>query len=517
MIEIFYNSINPFDERVPFVSSEVVFEDNNGYISRVDRYTLSGTRERPSCNPNFAEYKTDIDYLLSVFHLNFKKFEMKENGRTFFLCDQAQVKSITFPETSFQSFYRYEIVIDCIQSYENLGIVNPQETYETSQDDSPVTTIRHNVSCRGVGPNAVNNAKSFVDSRRAKIIGMSFAGDDTDDSKFVKISRNYNVNRLTGEVSLTTTYLYNEENVTDNYSVITYTCEISNSIEDSTITISGQIQGNSIDGESELTKTKSKFDEIDWQALAQLEWENWGGQTSLSEAVEFSVNEDPFTAQVSFSLSWSTNVQEGPYIQESWTVSRDYTGEPTCFTYRGTVRDDSGCVGQRFAAVEALFAATNFQGRVANLWAKYGTGESLSYVARSQSVSSNPFVGTKTFEITYCHDPGSNCGCAENMTYTMSFVEPIQQYSSQPILKGAGRYSTQNLGIKNRRKFSIQGTARRAKCCTVEQTKSNIKTRLNFLMNLYFAQNDRILEEAEIDNSDTGDNLSFNYTWSAAA
>lgn len=509
-----YNGVNPFTSRPPEeVSCEIVFQDNNGYISQIDRYTISGTRPRPACNTNFAAYKADMDALLAAFRLQFKKFEVIENGSTVFESNNCIVNSISFPETNFKSFYRYAIVIDCYRSYQSLGIENPEETYETSQNDSGITNITHNVSCRGVGPKGVESAIAFIDSRKDNIIPQAYA--ESAALYPAVLTRNYSINRLTAEVSLTTTYVYNEDG-TEQYCTLTYTCELQENEDSTTITIQGNFQGNSINGSNEMDKARARFNATDWQALAQTEWQNFGGVTLLGDHIQFSVNENPLTAEVSFTLTWDTNTKEGVYIQENWTVSRNYEGEPTCFTYRGVVKTDFGCIGQRFEAVKALANSTNWQNRIAILWSQYGTGESLSSVARSQSRTESPFAGTISVEITYCHDPTQSCGCFENMDYNLSFEEPIEQYVSQPILRGRGRYATQDLGLKNRRKFSISGQARRSKCCTVEQAKSSIKTRLNFISSFYFNYSDKILEAAEMEATDSGDTISFNYGWSAA-
>lgn len=514
-----YNGVNPFGTRTPLVALDEVLEDNNGYITRIERYTLSGTRPRPSCNATFFDYTADMNALMAFFQRQFKLFEIVENGNVIHSFDKAIIKSISFPESSFKGFYEYEIVIDHIQSFEDLGVVDPQETYETSQDDSPVTTIKHSISCRGVGPDGVENAARFVEDRRVGIIPIAFAGSDNTVLYPATLSRVFSINRLTAEVSLTTTYIYNEEDVDPqySYSVLTYTCELSETPEGTTITIAGNLQGNAVDGDDEMEQARYRFENMDWQAIAQMEWENWGGQTSLGENILFSVNENPLTAQVNFSLGWNSTSQEGPYIQDSITVMQNYEGGATCFRYQGTVRADTGCAGQRFAAVESLFNMTDFRTRAMNLWNLYGTGETISPEAKSLSVGRNEFAGTMTFEMTLCHDAGYNCGCAENLIYNFDFVESIQQYAAQPILRGQGRYAVQNLGFKNRRKFSIKGGARRVKCCTAEQSESAIRNRMNFLVFQYFPVNDRILELAQIDQTEYGDTINFNFSWSGAA
>lgn len=507
-----YNGVNPFGTRTPEVSKEELLESPNGYISNVERYTISGTRPRPSCNAGFTAYYADMEYILSSFKDQFKTFEIVENGVPLVTKTNCIIRSVSFPESSYVSFYEYEIVIDFFKTFDNLGVVEPEETYETSQEDSSITTLRHTISCRGVGPNAYLNAKAFLDLRIANFFVPTIVGKANVTVSPVLLSRVYSENKFTGEYSVVTTYTYDAEST--QYGTLVYTTELSETPEGTVITISGEIQVAAVNN-IEMDKARLRFNQIDWQALAQSEWQKWGGTTTLGENVTFSVNENPLTGQVSFSLTWNTTSQEGPYLQETLTVSQGL--EATCMSYRALVRADHGCVGQRFAEVEAYFNATNFRARALTLWNLYGTGETLSPEARALTITRNEFAGTTSVELTLCHDSAFSCGCAENMNFSLEFVEPIDQYAAQPVLRGLGRYIIQDLGFKNRRKFSIRGAARRAKCCTIEQAISGIKTRLNFLSFQYFPASDKILELAQIDRSDSGDAISFNYSWSGAA
>lgn len=516
---ITYNGLNPFGARTPLIEQSVVFADNNGYISEVDRFTLTGTRPRPFCNATFADYKNDIDYIINSFHLQFKEFKVIENGGTIFSFPTAQIRSISFPQSSYQTFYEYEIVIDCVKSYENLGIIEPQETYEISQEDSPATTIRHSISCRGIGASGVENAATWVEQKRISILPWSVTGNDSGILYPVTLSRNYSVNRLTAEVSLTTVYLYNEEDLNPQYSYSVFTdisCELSENENGTTITIQGSFQGNSVDGNDEMDQARYRFEQTDWQALAQKEWEGWGGASILGDHISFSVNENPLTAQVDFTMVWDSNSGESPYIQENATVIQSIEN-PTCFRYQAVIKSDRGCAGQKFEELETLFESTNWTNRAIAMWGKYGTGETLSLIPKAKSVTKNKFSPSISVELQFCHDPAQTCGCAENLTYTLAFVDDIEQYVAQPVFRGHGNYVIQDLGFKNRKKFTIQGSARTSKCCTVEQAKFSIKNRLNFLCAQYFPGNDKILDSGNIEESKTGDVLNFNYVWSAAA
>src|SRR6478736_4582270 len=192
---ITYNGINPFGTRTPEIDLEVVFEDQNGYIAEINRFTLKGSRPRTSCNSSFAIYKADMDSILDAFKLQFKTFEVIENAATIF-SSQAVIRSISFPESNFKSFYQYEIVIDCFKPYQ-FGVEEPTDSYDISQGDSGVTNFRHTLSCRGIGPNGVQNAIAFIDARK------DLLPPDTNPVTPAILTRSYSVNRLTGEVSLT--------------------------------------------------------------------------------------------------------------------------------------------------------------------------------------------------------------------------------------------------------------------------------------------------------------------------
>lgn len=534
-VEIKYNNVNPFGTRTPFVDREVLRQESNGLISSVTRLTLNGTRKRPSCSATFSDYKSDMDSLRAAFHSQFKSFQILENGNELFFHPAAKIVSITFPESAFTGFYNYQIVIDCINSYNNEGVLDPVDEWTTDEATNGIITLTHTVSARGIGPNAFELARNFVLSQSDGNYDLFLFLDDGEEQLFLLddgetpvlldsknrryplISRRSFLNRLTGEFRMVETWVYHPEDQGTN-GVITYETSVNESNGVATVEISGEIQVARIDvGPNEIQKAKQTFDSIDFQAIAQAEYEANGGVLTLAQVGNGSVSQNSDLGTVSFSLSWSSQKESSPYIIDSSTVSINKTGGPNCFRYSGTVKVDSGCQADRLQTAKAFFKSINWPARVAQQWNIYGTREQLTANPRSQSYSENLATGEVSFSAFYCADPEIECGAIEAFKYSMSWKPSINQYAANPIKEGGGFYDVQNLNYKNRQEFSIQGSAKRIKCFSLEAAKGEVRSRVNLIMVKYFPASNRILLSSQIEEDKNGDFINFSFSWNADA
>ncbi len=552
-VQILYNGQNPFGTRTPFVSREYLRQEVNGIISGVDRLTLIGTRARPyavtqgttflgdsdddfiadsdndeiealeagtgglviaegqtTCMPVWEAYKLDMDLIRSYFSAQFKEFQITSDGSEIFFHPTAKIVSITFPESSFSSFYQFQIVIDCIDGYRT-GIVEPIEEWSVDQSENGTTTQTRTLSARGVGNLAFENAQSFVTSLASASI--------PDDTIYSLISRRIFINRFAGEYRLVETWVKNEEYTGGGYGLLTYETSVSESDGETIVEISGEIQVARIDNAvNHMVQAKATFDTIDFQAIAQAEYAANGGALTLASVPRgMSVNENYDLGTVSFSMSWSSQAESSPYIIDTSTVKISKSGGVNCFVYTGKVKSDSGCQGVRYEAVKTFFEAVNWDARVLQNWVRYGTGEVLTANAKSKSVTYNPALGEISFSVEYCADPEIECGAIEAFKYTMNWTPSIDKYAPNAILDGHGFYDIQSLGFKNRKGFSISGSARRIKCFTKEAAKGEIRSRVNLIMIKNFPGANRILLSAEIEEDKTGDFYSFSYSWNANA
>ncbi|MGK3946254.1 hypothetical protein ABK046_48870, partial [Streptomyces caeruleatus] len=84
---------------------------------------------------------------------------------------------------------------------------------------------------------------------------------------------------------------------------ITYETSVNENNGVTTVEISGEIQVARIDaGPNEILKAKQTFDSIDFQAIAQQEYEANGGTLTLSQVGGVSINQNADLGTVSFSL-----------------------------------------------------------------------------------------------------------------------------------------------------------------------------------------------------------------------
>ena len=532
-IEVRYNGLNPFGTLTPYVDRSFSSSDVNGYISGVERLTISGFRRVPVCSNNFASIRADIETLKSFFVQQFKPIEVFENGNLIFSHPAAKIVAVSVPENSFYNKYPYEITLDCIDDYLNEEILEPVDQWSGQEDENGTFTITHTVSARGIGQNAYEKARGFVLKNSTPYdlylfldqgIDQVFLLDDGEtpllldshDRRYALISRVTVPNRLTGEFRMTETWVYNPS--TDAFGVMTYQISVSENQDETAVEISGEIQVNRVDAYSnEIQNAKTTFDSLDFQAIAQYYYQISGGVGTLSSVRTFQVNETPDLGTVSFTLGWGSNSKNSPYLIEKSTVSINKSGGPNCFTYGGTIKMDGRCGISRAQDIKTYFDSIDWNVKILQKWNKYGTGETLTANWKNKSVSTNNSTGEITISMTYCADFEAECGAVEGFKYTMNWTPSIEQYSPDPILFGKGYYKIQDLGFKNRQGFSISGSARRVKCYNSIAAKGEIKHRLNSIMLNGFPGSNRILLVSDITEDKTGDFYSFNYSWSADA
>jgi len=505
---ITYNGTNPFGQYPPLIERSEVIVDNNGYISHADRFVLSGFLIKDICVTTWAQYYTAAKQFLDLFSRNFGIFRVFDGASLVFENSNSIIRNITFEDSSFYNLVPYNISIDCIRSYENLGIIDPVDEWTTSQGEDSLINISHKMSCRGVGESAFDNAKAFIEGLRSVPASYSIS-----ESVFnlPLLSRQESKNRLTGEYSLTETFLYNEDDPSATAGILTYTSELSENQGQTTVIINGTIQENTLDqAGNELTLARSKFDVINWDAIAATIY----GSTIDKNAV--SVTEDAQKGVVTFSLTYDSLASNSPYLIDETTITRDLISGRDCISLRLTVRMDYGCVGSRFEIVKAYAEALNFNSIVAQKWAKFGPGGTLGSVPESKGWSENPIDGTVSLSVQYCTKTSKECGCLQNFDYSLDFAPSANQYVSYPIYRAAGLYDVQNLRYLNRTRYGINGSAVVSKCCSNEQAKTELAGRVNAIANFYFPGTDRILEESNITTTSNEESLNFSFRWSVA-
>ena len=337
------------------------------------------------------------------------------------------------------------------------------------------------------------------------------------DTEYVLISRKSSCDRLNGDFSMTETWIKNSENSNVGYGVITYETVISESNGLTTVEINGKIELSKVDSVANgIVRGRETYSLIDFQAIAQSEYQKTGGTLTLSKPVSLSVTEDANNGEVSFNLAWNNQAESSPYIVDSCAISIPNINGTSCIQYSAKIKSDSKDIVRRYADVKTFFENIDWEARVIQKWNKYGTGETLSSSSKSKSVSYNPFSAEISCTVNYCTEVEVECSSIEAFKYSLSFSPSITKYAADPILYKTGFYSIQNLGFKNRQGFSISGSAKRVKCFSKESSIGEIKSRVNLLLMKYFKTSNKVLTQNNIEYDKNGDFFSFSFAWTGA-
>ena len=515
-MEYLYNGINPFTGicEPPLLSrSEEILRFGTNYITKTS-FVLSGQINIGQCSTLQSSYnKTKA--LIVAFASNFKSFEITENSTQIFLSDSAFIESIEFPESLFLGIVPFQIKISCYQfDDESFPVLDQREEFSFSEEDGCLVSITHTVSCRGTpigGNDPITVAKDFV-AARTGYTGFSGPYGYSVTSPILK-SRTENVNKMTGEVTLTEVFVFDKSNSSGSSSfILSYTTEVSEKDGVANVTISGTLQG-SVD--SSISAVRTHFSSINLYSICNTEFQS---TFSTSENLEIfptniSSSEDIDAKQISFSISYRNSPQGDVFLVPTFTYSNNKDGV-VCFTADITIRSLFGCPSFRLTKTQQRYKETDWFSYIYGKYIEYGYSGFLSNTPKSKSYSIDHESGDISFSMTFCNDTLESCiGGFTNFKYSLAFSPPIPQFSEFPSVDGEGCYYVQDLNFLSRGKFSINGTATPSKCLTVNETKSKIAIEANKLMVEYFQASDIILEAQNIEISDDKTVVSFSFSW----
>lgn len=510
MTTIYYNGVDAFTNAIgtPLVSVTNGYDYVNSSLSRLRKFTLRGKIKKDNlCTDGFAALYEKQNDLIRKFSKNFSVFEIRENGVTIFLHNYAIVKSVNFDESSYYNMIGFTIEIDCYDySYANNGILSPSDEFSVQIAEDGKESITRIISCRAIntGTGAIQNAKTFILS----LANTAHTGINSNACLTSRIER---VNNLTGECSITLTYINDPHNLqgASNKGVISYTFNISQDQEKIEVSVSGNIAGGM---NAVPTALRAGFNNINWYNLCSVEYDALFTDGALSEApTQFSVTEDFANNSISFNISFDNISNKEAYIIDTTSISQDYSNGIKCISVRLDFVADFGCKSERWTKVQNLFNSTNLYSFVSTKWATYGSGR-LPSTPKSKSVSYDENNALISSSATYCSDNSEDCGCMEDFSYVMSFTPPIDKFSASQILNGEGEYYVQDLNYQNRFRFTINGKYTPSRCCTREESERQLLSRINYLCSIYFPASDKIIDLKSIDYNEFGIvNFSFGF------
>lgn len=191
---VHYGGYSFDNQPTPFVTMEQTMDNEFGSLTdgrwgRRDSIKLNGVLTGVAGGDSCGVSGASGDYfgnladaqmnLINGFGRDFEDLIIKEfdgdNWEGIYTGHNCTVRSVSFEESTYVGLLSYDITLDAYDvnnwsSVTNaLGVVNPSDVYEFSQDpEDEIIKINHNISAQGYnvdGPNALDNAIDFVRGR----------------------------------------------------------------------------------------------------------------------------------------------------------------------------------------------------------------------------------------------------------------------------------------------------------------------------------------------------------------
>lgn len=500
MTTIYYNGQDVFSNCIgtPLVTIDVSYNYINNNLSRLKTITLRGKIKKTNCDDGFTSLYIKQRELISKFSVNFKALNISENSIQKFYHASAIVKSINFDENTYANVTTFTIVFECYDyNYADNGILNPSDEIQITNNEDGTQSITRSMSCSSYTTSShyMDNAISFLRNPSSSPLIPSSA---------ILLSRAERINRHTGTGSVTYQYIYDPNNRqgVSNRGVLTYSISTSQNEDSVEVSVSGEVVGGM---DCTMQNLRDSFNYINWYTLCSSEYnDNYVGGSLGEAAINFSVTENINENTISFNVAYDNVSQKDAYIIDTVTVVRDRVTGQSCVNVRLEFVCDYGCKQQRWSKVNALYTATSVEDFADDAAGDYLPGELISNTYKSRSVSFDEQNARIVATTSHCNDLVEDCGCLRNFEYSMQFTPSITKYTLSSTLEGEGCYYIQNLGFKNRARFTISGSYSKSPCCTLENAEKELLSRINFITSIYFPAEDKIIENRNIEYTEFG-------------
>ncbi len=253
-IIIYYNNKDIFKDiaPTPFVSISQDYINLGNKINQITNLTLEG--QITGVPYTFAKIYSSTNSLINDLKNNYKELKIVENGAEIYKASIAVVNSINFSEDRWYGILPFNIEFTIYNSglfQESYGVVDPQENYSFEEQDGDFLTFTHTLSAQGIkteNANAIQNAKSWVNSRKNQINKISPIFAKNNSKNFLLQTISEEIDRFNGKYNYTAIYKKNINPENPNNSFLEYTVEANSGINDGFVigNINGKLYGNSI-------------------------------------------------------------------------------------------------------------------------------------------------------------------------------------------------------------------------------------------------------------------------------
>jgi hypothetical protein len=477
---------------------------------------------------SFYDLETKKDNLISRFKNDNLPIKITEDSALVFESDICQIESLSFNESRYYGLLPFTISASCYDKTSfgaNYGIIEPEDSWDYSENEDGTLSLRHSVSAAGFntsGNSAIANAKKWVATKTGinkKIDSIKFQSASASD--FLLDSFSEQVDRFNGKYSIEEVYkadLLKTNNA--GAGILRYTAEVSKEFERgiTDVSIQGSVVGKKNVGLADMSVLRAKLNAENFFQIAANFGKNATGTTKINNIpYSRSVTENQNKSEISFSLRYDDDPVAPGQAKCIYSVelSENLIKNIVEAKISAEIVCERGDAAVRWAAVKAYYE-TRFDGYDLTLkeYQRAGYSKSFNKTPRSESISFDEFNSKITYSATwsdrYMPYPDILTFISEKVTVTPS----LQVYTTQPSLYVNGAHNVQDFGCASRASVSISIEAICRPDKSMAQLKTCVLAELGRLRGIYVGSASLFVDEKSETVDEKMRKMSVSYSYS---
>jgi hypothetical protein len=474
----------------------------------------------------------DLENKKNELILNFKKdnlpIKVTEDSSEIFLSDICSIDSISFDQSKYYALLPFSIKASCYDSGtfgENYGVLEPQDSWDYSESEDGVVSLRHSVSAAGFNSSdisAIANVKKWAATKTGigkKIDSLKIKNLSATD--FVLESFSEQVDRFNGKYTIEE--VYRGDLLSSNSAgggILRYAADISKNIDDgiTKVTIDGSAAGKNNVGEADMTLLRAKINaENFFQYAADYANKSTGSNKLNSTPFSRTITENRDNSEITFSLSYDDNPVPPGQAKCVYRVdlSENLIKNIVDVKLDAEILCDRGDASIRWAAVKNYYE-TKFNGHDLALkeYQRAGYSKNFNSTPRAESINYDEFNSKITYSASWSDRYMPYSDILTSIGEQVEVTPSLKTYTIQPSLYNNSVHNVQDFGCASRSSVSISISATAKPDKTIEQLKNCVFAELSRLRNIYVKTTNMIVDQKTETVNEKYKKMSISYSYS---
>ena len=474
----------------------------------------------------------DLENKKNQLILNFKKdnlpIKITEDSSGIFLSDICSIDSISFDQSKYYALLPFSIKASCYDSGtfgENYGVLEPQDSWDYSESEDGIVSLRHSVSAAGFnssGVSAIENVKKWAATKTGiskKIDSLKIQNLSATD--FILESFSEQVDRFNGKYSIEE--VYRGDLLSSNSAgggILRYSADISKNIDDgiTKVVIDGSVAGKKNIGEADMVLLRAKINAEDFfQYAADYASKSTGSNKLNPTPFSRTVTENKDNSEITFSLSYDDNPVAPGQAKCIYKVdlSENLIKNIVDIKLDAEILCDRGDASIRWIAVKNYYE-TKFNGYDLALkeYQRAGYSKNFNSTAKTESVNYDEFNSKITYSASWSDRYMPYSDVLTSITEQIEVTPSLKTYTIQPSLYSNAIHNVQDFGCASRSSVSISINATAKPDKTIEQLKTCVFAELSRLKSIYVKTTNMIIDQKTETVNEKYKKISISYSYS---